>query len=124
LGEFGFTDAEWSGAKSEAKAVLADCARRGETISYSELVQAIRSISLEAHDPRLAELLGQVSSEEDEAGRGLLSVIVVHKGGNGKPGQGFFDLARSRGRDTSDLDRCWIDELKRVFGSWADQRST
>ena len=36
------------------------------------------------------------------AGRGMLSVIVVHKVGDMQPGPGFFQLAKKLGRDTSD----------------------
>ena len=35
-------------------------------------------------------MLGDISSAEDDAGRGLLTVVVVHKSGDMKPGPGFF----------------------------------
>jgi hypothetical protein len=35
-------------------------------------------------------MLGEISQEEDEAGHGMLSVIVVHKYGDMQPGPGFF----------------------------------
>ena len=38
------------------------------------------------------------------AGRGMLSVIVVHKQGDMQPGPGFFELAQRLGRDTSDTE--------------------
>ena len=49
----------------------------------------------------------------------MITVIVVHKVGEIQPGPGFFDLAKLRGRDTSDILKCWIDELKKVHGAWA-----
>jgi hypothetical protein len=82
-------------------------------------VARIQTIPLEARDPRLFHLLGEVSSEEDAAGRGMLSVIVVHKDGDMQPGPGFFDLARDLGRDTSDILVCWITELRRVHAQWS-----
>ena len=36
-----------------------------------------------------------------------------------QPGPGFFDLAKKRGRNTSDILKCWIAELKKVHGAWA-----
>lgn len=117
--KFGFSDEQWSDAKAEAKALLADRARVRGMIPYSDLVESLKTLQLEAHDPRLFELLGEVSSEEDDAGRGMLSVIVVHKNGDMQPGPGFFELARSRGKDTSDILRCWIEELHKVHGYWS-----
>ena len=92
--------------------------RQRDTIAYSDLVHSITSCILEPHDPRLARMLGDISTEEDEAGRGMLSAVVVHKGDR-IPGPGFFTLARSRGRDTIDEDKCWIEELQKVYNAWS-----
>ena len=122
--KFGFSDEQWSEAKAETKALLAERSRLRGMIPYSDLVRALRSVNLDAHDPRLFELLGEVSTEEDDAGRGMLSVIVVHKVGDMQPGPGFFELAKSRGKDTSDILRCWIDELHVVHGYWSRQAAS
>jgi len=45
-------------------------------------------------------------------------VIVVRKNGDMQPGPGFFELARSLGRDTSDILKCWIAELDKVHAVW------
>lgn len=57
------------------------------------------------HDPRLRPFLGEISSEEAHAGRGMLTALVVHKHGDYQPGPGFFELARSLGHDTSDVEK-------------------
>src|SRR6266700_2974244 len=88
-------------------------------IPYSDLAGRIKAISLEAHDQRLFHLIGELSTEEDAAGHGMLSVIVVHKSGDMQPGPGFFELAKKLGRDTSDVLRCWVEELKRVHAFWS-----
>ena len=62
---------------------------------------------------------GEISPEEDEEGRGLLTVVVVHKTGDRKPGPGFFRLARSRGRHIVDEDLFWIAELRIVYDAWS-----
>jgi len=108
----------WELARNEARALLIERAGQGNFITYSELANRIQSMQLEAHDPRLARLLGEISTEEDKAGRGMLSVIVVHKHGDCKPGRGFFDLARELGRDASDEDKLFSEELKHVFATW------
>ena len=98
---------------------MIDVASRRGQMSYSDLVEQITSCDLDPHGPRLAQMLFEISTEEDEEGRGLLTVVVVHKTGDRKPGPGFFRLAAIRGRDASDSDRCWIEELKRVHDVWS-----
>ena len=118
---FGFTSKEWAAAKQEAKELLTARAKLRGMIPYSDLAAKIKSIHLEAHDQRLFHLLGELSSEEDAAGRGMLSVIVVHKSGDMQPGPGFFELADQLGRDTSDILKCWVDELKKVHAFWSSK---
>jgi hypothetical protein len=48
----------------------------------------------------------------------MLTCLVVHKRGDYQLGPGFFELARDLGRDTSDIEKCWIQEVKRVFEAW------
>jgi len=74
---------------------------------------------MRAHDVRLFDLLGEISREEDAVGRGMLSVIVMHKVGDMQPGPDFFELAHQLGRDTSDILRCWIYEKKKVHAFWS-----
>jgi hypothetical protein len=110
----GFGQGAWERAIEEATIVLKRRARSGQTIAYSDLATQLSAIRLDAHDLRFAHLLGDISVEQDEAGFGLLTVLVVHKGGDFKPGPGFFELAASRGRDVNDIDLCWTDEFRRV----------
>jgi molybdopterin synthase catalytic subunit len=116
---YGFTQAEWDAAKKEAKDLLAKRAKVRGMMPYSELASKLTSVHLEAHDQRLFHLLGDISTEEDGAGRGMLSVIVVHKHGDMQPGPGFFDLAKRLGRNTSDILKCWVEELKKVHAYWS-----
>ena len=117
----GFTQNAWNAAKEEArKAMIAAAQSDHGAISYSDLAyKKIKSCTLEPHDPRLARMLGDISTEEDAAGRGMLSVVVVHKTGDLKPGSGFFKLAQSLGRDVANEEKCWIDEWKKVRNAWS-----
>jgi molybdopterin synthase catalytic subunit len=119
MGIASFSQEEWDAAKAEARDLLIERARLRGMIPYSELAEQIRSMNFEAHDQRLFHLLGELSSEENAAGRGMLSVIVVHKAGDMQPGPGFFELAKRLGRDTSDILRCWVEELKKVHAVWS-----
>jgi len=106
-------------AKREIKNILIDIAKKGkDTIFYSELVRKVLIISIEANSYALAAMLGKISTEEDAAGRGMLSVIVVRKE-NYRPGKGFYELAKTLGRDVSDKETFWVNEVKRVYSSWS-----
>ena len=54
-------------------------------LPYSDLVRAIHSISFDAHDTRLNTLLRDLSTEESQAGRGMITALVVHKQGDMQP---------------------------------------
>jgi hypothetical protein len=108
----------WSTAKTEAKGVLERVAKAGrDLIFYSELNRKITSIRFEPDGHDFHGLLGQLSGESDEEGKGMISALVVHKEDR-RPGKGFFTLARALGRDVSDPDKCWADEVKHVYGAF------
>ncbi len=115
--KYGHETAVWEKAKGEAVQEISSRARRQSTISYSELTQKIGSIAFGPSDYSFHYLLYEISREEDAAGRGLLSALVVRKE-DGQPGQGFFDLAREMGRDVTDPMRAWTEEVKLVFSKW------
>lgn len=118
----GFDGAEWERAKSEGKAALAECARNERLIAYSDFIKHVRSISFQnPRDPRLAHFLGEISTEEAQAARGMLTALVVRKQGEHRPGPGFFDLAEKLGYKTHDVEKFWVEEVKKVFAYW--QRS-
>jgi hypothetical protein len=112
---FGHISADWESAKSEAREILARVAKAESTISYGDLARGIRSIRFDPHGDDFRHFLGQLSWEADAAGTGMITVLVVHAGGDNRPGNGFFKLAKHLGRDVSDPDICWITELQRVY---------
>lgn len=122
MNKYGFSKPAWEAAKKEARTKLIEVARQRGRIPYSELVMHIHSIDIDAHDPRFAHFLAEISEAEDAAGRGMLTAIVTHKSGDMQPGPGFFELAQHRGRNTSNLLRCWVAEFNRVHDCWANQR--
>src|SRR5579872_5681904 len=102
---YGHNLALWEQAKQEAiRAILIHA--RTRPIFYSELTTHIGSIAFDPHRFDFHELLYQISAEEDAAGRGLISALVVHKH-DGMPGQGFFDMAQTLGRDITNKEQCW-----------------
>ena len=57
----------------KAHKAMSDAAQSRGLISYSDLAERTTSCILGPPDPRLARLFGDISTEEDEAGRGMLS---------------------------------------------------
>jgi hypothetical protein len=121
LNQYGFEGSQWENAKLQGRDILIEVARRRGRIAYSELVAQITVLHLEPHDFRLFHLLGEISSEEDEAGRGMLTAIVVHKNDDMLPGPGFFELAKTLGRNTKDTLACWVQEFNKVHDYWANR---
>ena len=118
----GFPEDVWEAGKAEARAAIIAVAAHGTVIAYSDLVSEIESCNLEPQSPQLAHMLGEISTEEHSAGRGMLTVVVVHKHGDLMPGPGFFELARSLGHDTDDREAFWVGELAEVHREWSRNR--
>jgi len=114
---FGFSMEQWQGAKAEARNILIENAKKAQLIEYSELTRQIHSIKFDPHETVFRRFLGQLSWEEDAAGRGMITAIVVHKSDH-LPGGGFFELAGQLGRDVSDRLGFWSAEVNRVFADW------
>jgi hypothetical protein len=114
----------WERAKREARAIMIATARSAKgTITYNELASRITGLRLEPDSLALRELLVEISLAEDMAGRGMLSVVVVHQGEDCLPGHGFFTLARGFGRDTSKKEKLWAAEFARVREVWRTSQS-
>ena len=115
----------WNRAKAEMRGVLVRCARKRRMITYATLAQLVRTIRFRQRDFAFHEMLGEISEQEDAVRpvrRGMLSAVVVYKYEEMRPGEGFFRLAKKLGRDTSDRDKCWLDELRRVWRYWATHK--
>ena len=115
----GFQDIEWKQAVQQATNILTDVARySANPITYSELTEQITYVDLRPHDKRVGYLLEEISRAEHAEGRGMLSVLVVHKSGDKIPGKGFFELARDLGEDVSDEVAFWVKEYGKVSKYW------
>ncbi|GJM18277.1 MAG: hypothetical protein DHS20C14_04900 [Phycisphaeraceae bacterium] len=118
-GPFEWTPEVWDSAKKEVRAALIERAKLRGMITYSELADQLTAIKVAPHDVRYFSLLGEVSIDEHNEGRPLLSVLVVHKSGDGEPGKGFFQLAKSLGKNTNEVTAFWVEEFKKVHAYWA-----
>lgn len=86
---------------------LVEVAARGTTITYDELRG---ELDLSGD---LVPILRSLSVAEDEAGRGLLTAVVVRRD-TGIPGAGWFRLAEERGRELHDRIGMWQAERARL----------
>ena len=117
--DYGFKTEDWQKAKEEMRQILIEKAKTGQTIPYTDLVAQVKAIDLPRNSPALWHMLGEISTEENAAQRGMLTVIVIHGKGDTLPGAGFFKLAKKLGRVVSDKTAFWMEELGRVYGSWS-----
>jgi hypothetical protein len=64
------------------------------------------------------QILGEIVEDEVQAGRPMLSAVVV--GVSGKPGPGFYTLARALGRmhDGEDDLMVWEREREAAYAAW------
>jgi hypothetical protein len=101
---------------------LIEVARNGDLVTYGEIAP-LANLNMENPDDRnkIAHILGEISTHENEEGRPLLSSIVV-LAGFGYPGEGFFNLARELGhhhgrKEFEDLEY-FVQEVKKVHEFW------
>lgn len=107
----------WEKAKEEILTVLIETAKKKQVIYYGDLAKHIVSIIIEPPFRELADMLGELSIDEEYAGHGMISAIVVNKE-EGVPGDGFFTLAEGLGYDVSDKLLFFSDEVKKVHTYW------
>ena len=132
-------DRNWPYADGAGEAIariserIARTARRGSTISYSEVVKGIelrlpnveRGHPFELGVPEwrdldraiLGEILGKISLDT-YAKHGFLASAVVTSKSSGEPSEGFWllveELGLFRGRDETARVLFWADELRKV----------
>jgi len=100
---------------------LREVARQQKTTHYKDIAPIL---GLKMGDPadrvRIGQILGDISKQEHDAGKPMLSAVVTHKEDE-RPGPGFFELAQKLGLvGAMDSETFFIHELKRVHQYWAN----
>jgi hypothetical protein len=114
---------EYRGSKEYflAFSELIYAARHRGTTTYQELA-TIMELPLKGSymGSAIGRLLGAISEDELERGRPMLSAVAVSV--NGRPGKGFFGLAREKGllrsRLKEDERAFWEQQKKAVYRTW------
>ena len=71
-----------------------------------------------AHRREIGEILGEISQHEHDAGRPLLSAVVISRDTN-MPGEGFFKLARDLSLFMAEDELSFFTkELEKVYAQW------
>lgn len=102
-------------------AELINAARYRGSLTYPEVAE-VMGLPLTGNNmgKEVGQLLGEISQEECEQGRPLLSVLV--HGVHGLTGGGFFDLARDLGKlqaTTAEAEAQFLErERNAVYATW------
>lgn len=103
---------------------LIETARKKGLITYSELAQPLGlDMEIEKDRKTLSEYLEEIACHEHAAGRPMLTAIVVHKGGDNNPCEGFYSIVRTLGlfdanRNPFERLTFWTRQIHEVSNSW------
>ena len=109
---------DWERATAAVRKVLEEAAEGHHTVTYPVIVEEVPTDLREFVAPHLQELLDEMATETNAAGRGLLSAIAVESKSY-MPPPAYFRLAARLGRDPDDPRREWKQEMGEVFRIWA-----
>jgi hypothetical protein len=111
---YGFSRDALERGKLEAIYGIVRAGKNGKLITYTELSNSIKSIRIAPHDFAMIQLLDEISKEEDAAGRGILTALVVLKEEQ-VPAEGFWASARDIGRVIGDK---WCSGRQKLSVLW------
>jgi hypothetical protein len=102
--------------------VLGELVRAAQYLGFTTYQDLALIMGLRASGSHMGaetgQILGEICEDEVSAGRPMLSAVAV--GISGKPGPGFYDLARELGRMRREGDdhAFWRTELEAVYKAW------
>ncbi|MGI9306945.1 MAG: hypothetical protein ACR2P5_06535 [Gammaproteobacteria bacterium] len=113
------------GNRAEIRQKMVDAAKNASTLSYGDLFSPYgMDMGYDSQRALAGTFLGEICAEEHNAGRHLLSVLVVHADDK-KPGDGFFGLADELGfsinkrSPSNKKTEFFVKQLKLVYDYWA-----
>lgn len=112
-------------ARKAAADKLVELAGQREVITYKNLsdwIEAGTGIRIQFSSSQMYAMLDAISRAENQAGRGMLSALVI-RGKQKTPGAGFYELAAELGKDIGATEeekkKFWEKELNNVYDSHA-----
>ena len=104
---------------------LVRLARAGRLSTYSD-VSPLVGLSMDEEEDRaeIARLLGEIAIYEHNEGRPMLTALIVHRGNDNNPGEGFFSIAQEFGlfdgsRNQISRLTFWANQVTQVHNHWA-----
>lgn len=99
-------------------------AKKGDLTFYS-MIAPLVGLSMDIEEDRndIARLLGEIAKYENEQNRPMLTSLVIHKGNDNNPGEGFFSIAMELGlydgaRDQLKRVTFWANQVRQVHNHW------
>lgn len=99
-------------------------ARLQQLAAYSD-VSPLIGLSMDSESDReeIARLLGEIAVYEHAAGRPMLTALIVHRGNDNNPGEGFFSIAQQLGLYNGRRDQIarltfWANQVTQVHNYW------
>lgn len=114
---YGHVAEDWQAAKAEMRAILIDCARHKETITYGELSARLHTLHLHPYSYAMTGMLDEIGADNRAQGQAPLPTLVVRKS-DGRPGPGFFRKAYARYASDEDVEAFWQEQFKQVCEEW------
>lgn len=103
---------------------LIGLARAQDLAAYSD-VSPLIGLSMDREEDRneIARLLGEIALYEHSGGRPMLTALVVHRGNDNNPGEGFFAIAQELGLFNGSRDQIlkltfWANQVTSVHNYW------
>lgn len=99
---------------------------KNKQLTYYSLVAPILGLSMDREEDReeIAQLLGEIAKHENDQDRPMLTSLVIHKGNDNNPGEGFFAIAKeldlySGSRNQLERVTFWANQVNLVYNSWS-----
>jgi hypothetical protein len=103
---------------------LVSLARTRQLTSYSDIAPlANLDMSVEADRDAMSFILEDIARFEHDASRPMLTALVIHRGNDNNPGEGFYAIAQDLGifngsRDAIDRTTFWAQQVSDVHEHW------
>lgn len=98
---------------------------RNRGLTYYSRVAPLVGLTMDREEDRdqIARLLGEIARYEHQQGRPMLTSLVIHKGNDNNPGEGFYSIATeldiySGSRDQLERVTFWSNQVTGVHNYW------
>jgi len=98
---------------------------RERRLTYYSQIAPLVGLTMESETDRdeIARLLTEIALHEFQQGRPMLTSLIIHKGNDNTPGEGFFSIATDLGiysgsREQLERVTFWSNQVTEVHNHW------